>query len=400
MIHDIKKQFPIYKTYSALAYFDSGASALKPQIVIDKVREYYEEYGVNIHRGLYDASDRATIEHDKARAIVASFLNAQTNEIVFTYGTTYGLNMLAQSLGKHLKEGDNIVVTCWEHHANMIPWQQIAKEKGVELRFIDITEDYILDMEDAKKNIDENTRVLSFAHVSNTLGTIAPARELIALAKQVDAVTIIDAAQSVVHMKTDVKELDVDYLVFSGHKLYGPTGIGILYGKKEKLEELDPIMFGGDMILDVSYDDAEWHDVPYRFEPGTPNIAGAIGLGAAINYIENIGFESIHKHERNITNKLFERIQSLPGVKIIGSTDAKNHAGVISFVMKQAHTHDIADICNRHDVAIRVGSHCAMPLMKKVGISGTARFSVGMYNDIEDINKGIVALEDVIRIFS
>ena len=401
MKDSLKQHFPIYSHTPNLVYLDSGASALKPQVVVDKVKEYYEQYGVNIHRGLYEASDRATTEHDNARGIVAQFINAEPEEIVFTYGTTHGLNMLATSLGQSLKKGDNIVLTTWEHHANLIPWQQIAKKTSVELRFIDIDDDYQIDLEDAKKKIDSHTKIVSFAHVSNTLGSKAPAEELIVLAKQVNAITIIDAAQSIVHLKTDVKKLDVDFLVFSGHKLYGPTGIGVLYGKKEKLALLSPVTFGGDMILDVSYEQAEWNDVPYRFEPGTPNIAGAIGLGAAVKFIESIGLQHIQKRETKLTNYLIVQLSSLPNVKIIGSSQSNKHHGVVSITIEGIHTHDIAEICNRHNVAIRVGSHCAMPLMKKLGLpGGTARFSVGMYTDKDDVDKAILALEDAIRIFS
>ncbi len=400
MKDSLKKHFSIYSHTPNLVYLDSGASALKPQVVVDKVKEYYEQYGVNIHRGLYEASDRATTEHDNARGIVAKFINAAPEEIVFTYGTTHGLNMLATSLGQSLKSGDNIVLTSWEHHANLIPWQQIAKKTGVELRFIDIDDDYQIDLSDAKKKIDTNTKIVSFAHVSNTLGSKAPAKDLIALAKQVGAITIIDAAQSIVHMKTDVKALDVDFLVFSGHKLYGPTGIGVLYGKKEKLEQLEPVAFGGDMILDVSYDQAEWNDVPYRFEPGTPNIAGAIGLGAAIAFVQNIGFEHIIAEENKVLQYLINSVASLPEVHIIGSSDSSKHHGVVSLTIDGIHTHDIAEICNRHNVAIRVGSHCAMPLMKKLGLpGGTARFSIGMYNDTTDVDTAIKALTDAITLF-
>ncbi|PIY92248.1 MAG: cysteine desulfurase [Candidatus Magasanikbacteria bacterium CG_4_10_14_0_8_um_filter_42_12] len=400
MKDSLKQHFPIYTSSPDLAYFDTGASALKPQVVIDKIREYYSSYGVNIHRGLYEASDRATTEHDNAREIVATFINAEPEEIVFIYGTTHGLNMLATSLGQELKKGDNIVLTAWEHHANLIPWQQIAKNTGAELRFVDIDDDYQLDIEDAKKKIDSNTKIVSFGHVSNTLGSLAPAKELIALAKQVQAITIIDAAQSIVHLKTDVKKLDVDFLVFSGHKLYGPTGIGVLYGKKEKLAQLSPVMFGGDMILDVSYDSAEWNDVPYRFESGTPNIAGAIGLGAAVKFIESIGLQHIQERETKLTSYLINQLSSLPNVQIIGSSNPSKHHGVISIHIPGIHTHDIAEILNRHNVAIRVGSHCAMPLMKKLGLpGGTARFSVGMYNDEKDVDTAMTSLKEAIDIF-
>jgi len=309
--------------------------------------------------------------------------------------------MLATSLGQDLKKGDNIVLTAWEHHANLIPWQQIAKKTGAELRFVDIDTDYQIDIKDAKKKIDSNTKIVSFGHVSNTLGSLAPANELIGLAKHVHAITIIDAAQSIVHLKTDVKKLDVDFLVFSGHKLYGPTGIGVLYGKKEKLEQLSPVSFGGDMILDVSYNSAEWHDVPYRFEPGTPNIAGAIGLGAAVAFVQSIGLDEIIAREDKLTNYLINQLSSLLNVQIIGSSDPPKHHGVVSINIAGIHTHDIAEILNRHNVAIRVGSHCAMPLMKKLGLpGGTARFSIGMYTDEKDVDTAMTALKQAIDLFT
>jgi cysteine desulfurase/selenocysteine lyase len=396
----LKSQFPIFNTNPTLAYFDSASTSLTPQPVLEKMNEYYTKYGANIHRGLYDISAKASHEYEHARQVVADFINADRDEIIFTYGTTHGLNMLAQSLSKNLTQGDNIVLTVWEHHANLIPWQQVAKGKQIELRFITLTDDYQLDLDHAKTLIDANTKIVSFGHVSNVLGTIAPAKELIALAKEVGATTIVDGAQSVVHMKTDVKDLGVDFLVFSGHKLYGPTGIGVLYGKKEKLAQLEPVFFGGDMVLDVSYTDASWSAVPSRFEPGTPNIEGAIGLGAAVDFIQRIGLENIAKHEDSVTNYLIDQLTQLEAVHIVGPNTSQQRAPAISFTIDGIHPHDIAEICNRHNVAIRAGDHCAMPLMKKLCIAGTARFSIGMHTDTNDIGKAVTALKDAITIFS
>jgi cysteine desulfurase/selenocysteine lyase len=263
-----------------------------------------------------------------------------------------------------------------------------------------MTDDYQLDLDHAKTIIDANTKIVSFGHVSNVLGSIAPAKELITLAKEVGATTIVDGAQSVVHLDIDVKDLDVDFLVFSGHKLYGPTGIGVLYGKKEKLTQLEPVFFGGDMVLDVSYTDASWSAVPSRFEPGTPNIEGALGLGRVITFITDIGQDSIHAHEQQMTRLLMQKLSEIDAVTIIGSSDPDQHAGAISFIVEGIHPHDIAEICNRHSVAIRAGHHCAMPLMKTLGIAGTSRFSVGMYTDETDIERAITALTDAIHIFS
>ena len=394
----IKMQFPILKKHKKLVYLDSAATALTPQPVLDKMNEYYTEYGVNIHRGLYDMSDRATQEYEDVRSKIANFINADSEEIVFTSGTTQGLNMLARGMGKTLGPGDNVLLTELEHHANLIPWQETAKKFGFELRFIPLsTKNWRLEIGDL---INDYTKVVSFAHVSNSLGIVTDADELITRAKEVGAITIVDAAQSIVHMPTDVKALDCDYLVFSGHKLYGPTGVGVLYGKRERLNELEPSAFGGDMILNVSYKDASWNEVPHRFEAGTPNIAGVIGLGAAIDFVQSIGIKNFAKHEDYLTTQLLNKLTQVEGLNIVGPLTSENKAPVVSFTIYGVHPHDIAEILNRHNVAIRAGHHCTMPLMKKLGIPGTARISFGMYNTEEDINALIVALQDVKKIFS
>ncbi len=393
-----KKQFPIFKTNPDLVYLDSAATALTPQTVLDKMNEYYTAYGANIHRGLYDMSDRATQEYEAVRGKVANFINANAEEIVFTSGTTQGLNMLARSIGKTLGPGDNIVLTELEHHANLIPWQEAAKTYGFELRFIALNQgNWKLE---ARDEIDENTKVVSFAHVSNSLGIVTDATMLIAKAKAVGAITIVDAAQSIVHMPVDVKQLDCDFLVFSGHKLYGPTGTGVLYGKKNMLRKLEPSTFGGDMILDVEYDSATWNEVPHRFEPGTPNIAGVIGLGAAIDFVSNIGFEKITQHENKLTKQLLNELTKINSLNIIGPQTSEDRAPVVSFTLNGIHSHDIAEVLNRHNVAIRAGHHCTQPLMKKLGISGTARVSLGMYNTEDDIDVLVKALQDVVKIFA
>jgi len=378
-------------------YLDSAATALTPQPVIDKMNEYYIEYGASINRGLYDISDRATQEYEAVREKVANFVNANADEIVFTSGTTHGLNMLASSIGKTLKAGDNVVLTEYEHHGNLIPWQEASKRYRFELRFI------LLDKGSWKletgSQIDENTKVVTFPHVSNSLGSVSSAEELIVKAKKVGAITIVDAAQSVVHMQTDVKRLDCDFLVFSGHKVYGPTGVGVLYGKKERLETLDPFIFGGDMVDDVSYSSASWNGVPHRFESGTPNIAGVIGLGSAIDFVEDIGFEQISKYENELTNQLINQLTQRNDVSIVGPQTSTDRAPVVSFTIDGIHPHDIAEILNRHNVAIRAGHHCTMPLMKKLGISGTARISFGLYNTEDDVDNAVEAIHDVISIF-
>ncbi len=398
---DIKSQFPIFQKHPDLVYLDSAASTQTPQIVLDAMNEYYTKYRSNIHRGLYNLSARATDEYENARGKVAQFIGAEKNEIIFTSGTTHGLNLLARGLCKNLKAGDNIVLTCYEHHANLVPWQEYAREKGIELRFIELNDNYELDINSAKQLIDENTKVVSFALVSNVLGTITIASipEIIEYAQSVGAVTVLDAAQAAGHIGLDVKFIGCDFLVFSGHKMYGPTGIGVLYGKKERLETLEPFLYGGDMIREVTYEKASWADIPERFEGGTPNIAGAIGLGAAVDFIESIGVLKIIDHEVHLQERLFEELNKIEGLKIIGPEFGEPRIGVVSFTLDGIHPHDIAEILNRDNVCIRAGHHCAMPLMKKLNLSGTNRISIGMYNTQEDIQKFLESIQNVKTIF-
>jgi cysteine desulfurase/selenocysteine lyase len=425
-MQNIKSQFPIFQSHPNLVYLDNAASTQTPVSVAQAMDEYYKNYRANIHRGIYDLSQKATEEYERARAKVAQFINAEKEEIVFTSGTTHGLNLLARSLGKNLQPGDNIVLTRLEHHANLVPWQQIAKEKGVEIRFIDLDiemnemdgDDLVfanmqnkfpiakfsgpfnLDTSSAQKLIDKNTKIVSFSLVSNVLGNITHANEIIALAHNVGAITVVDAAQAIAHIPIDIKNLDCDFLVFSGHKMYGPTGIGVLSGKKERLQTLEPYFYGGDMVSIVTYQDAEWADTPARFEGGTPNIAGAIGLGAAIDFIASIGWNNLIEHEVRLTEKLFSELQKIEGVKIIGPEFGESKIGVVSFVLEGIHTHDVAEILNRDQVCIRGGHHCAMPLMQYLGLPGTNRVSVGIYNSLEDIDRLALALQKVKKIFA
>lgn len=394
----VQKHFPILKKHKKFVYLDSAATSLTPKPVLEKMNEYYTKYGVNINRGLYELSDRATQEYERAREKVASFINADTDEVIFTSGTTCGLNMLASSIGKTLGPGDNVVLTEYEHHANLIPWQEAARQFGFTLKFLPLsTSDWRLETGDL---IDENTKVVSFAHISNSLGIVTDAEALIEKAKEVGAITIVDAAQSIVHMPIDVKQLDCDFLVFSGHKLYGPTGIGVLYGKKDLLEKLEPATFGGDMIQNVDYHSASWRGAPHKFEAGTPNIAGAIGLGSAIDFITDIGFDNITEHGKALTHTLIHSLHKINGLSIAGPQTPENRSPVVSFTIDGVHPHDIAEIFSRHSIAIRAGHHCTQPLMKKLGVPGTARISLGMYNTEEDIDKAIHAIKEVISIFS
>lgn len=424
-MQNVKLQFSIFQSHPKLVYLDNAASTQTPESVIQAMDNYYKNYRANIHRGLYDLSQKATDEYEKARQKIAQFINAEKEEIIFTSGTTHGLNFLANSLGKNLQAGDNIVLTRAEHHANLLPWQQIAKEKGVEIRFIDLDvqmeemdgDDLVfanmqnkfpiadffgpfnLDVNSAKNLIDKKTKIVSFGLVSNTLGNIAPANEIIDLAHNVGAITVLDAAQAMAHIPIDIKNLDCDFLVFSGHKMYGPTGIGVLYGKKERLQTLEPYFYGGDMVSEVTYQDAEWSDIPARFEGGTPNIAGAIGLGAAVDFITSIGWNNLTQHEVGLTERLFSELQKIEGIKIIGPEFGESRIGVVSFVLEGIHTHDVAEILNRDQLCIRGGHHCAMPLMQYLGLPGTNRVSVGIYNSFEDIDILAGALQKVKKIF-
>ncbi len=395
---ELKKEFPLLKNHPSLAYLDNAASTQTPSVVLETMNTYYTEYRANIHRGVYDLSAKATEKYEEVRTRVATFINASSEEIVFTSGTTHGLNLLADCIGRTLKPGDNVVLSRMEHHANLIPWQQAAKRYGFELRFIELKkQEFELDLISAKALIDERTKVVSIVHVSNSLGAINPIEKIISDAKKVGALTIIDAAQSVTHMPIDVQKLDCDALVFSAHKMYGPTGVGALYARKTLLENMQPYLFGGDMIREVTYTDATWHDVPWKFEAGTPNIAGVIGLGAAIEFIQSIGFEYIQKHEREITDYALKKLQTIEGVRIIGPLN--NRIGVISFTIDGVHPHDIATILSDHNIAVRAGHHCTMPLMKLLGISGATRVSFGLYNTTEDVDRFVDGLKKVKEIF-
>ena len=384
-----------------MAYLDNAASTQTPQIVLDAMNEYYTQYRANIHRGLYDLSAHATEKYEEARKKIAKFIGAEKNEIIFTSGTTHGLNFLARSACKNLKPGENIVLTRLEHHANLIPWQEYARERGVEIRFIELQKNnsFEIDIESAKKCIDKNTRVVSFALVSNALGTLLPVKKIIELSQKVQAITVVDAAQAMAHMPVNVKNLDCDFLVFSGHKMYGPTGIGVLFGKMNRLQKLEPFLYGGDMVSEVSFDSATWAEIPERFEGGTPNIAGAIGLAAAVDFIQSVGWNEIQEHEKFITTNMMKQLNAEPGVRIIGPMELEKRIGVVSFIIDGVHPHDIAEVLNRENIAIRAGHHCAMPLMKLLEISGTARASIGMYNSEDDIEKLVEGIKKVKEIF-
>ncbi len=393
-----KNNFPIFQNQPDLAYLDNASSTQTPRVVLDAMNEYYTNYRANIHRGVYALSEQASTAYEAAKEKVARFIGADADEIIFTSGTTHGLNLLAQSLCKNLGSGDNVVLTRLEHHANIIPWQEMAKEFDFELRFIELSESTEIDLASAAELIDSKTKIVSVTALSNTLGTLVPIQKIIDLAKVRGATTIIDAAQAIAHTPINVRELDCDYLVFSGHKIYGPTGIGIVYGKKKNLETLEPFFYGGDMIESVTYTSATWAEAPNKFEAGTPNIAGAIGLGAAIDFVSAISWDAIQTHDNQLLSYALEKLA--PEVSIIGTKNIATHKGIISFVIPDIHPHDIAEVLNRHHIAVRAGHHCTMPLMDYLELGGTTRVSFGVYNTTEDIDKLVIGIKDVKKIFN
>lgn len=391
-----RDDFPIFTHHPNLVYLDTAASALKPQAVIEATSCWYEKFGTNVHRALYDLGDEASTRYESVRDKVAEFLHAGGEEIIFTSGTTDGLNKLARMLEREVGAGDNIVLTRMEHHANLIPWQELAKRRGAELKFIELTADYQFDLESAKKIIDAKTKIVSFTAASNVLGTITPMKKIIDLAHKVNAVAIVDAAQMSPHGQIDVQKIDCDFLVFSGHKMYGPTGVGVLYGKKTRLEKLSPTVFGGDMIKEVTYTGATWADLPHKFEAGTPPIAEVIGLGAALVYLENIGWDNIQAHEKMLAEYALEKLA--PEVEIIGPSTSTNRTATFSFIIPGAHPHDIAEILNRSEIAVRAGYHCAMPLMTHLGIVGTTRAAFGIYNTTADVDLLVSGIKQAKKI--
>lgn len=393
----IRQQFPILfqeVNDEPLVYLDNAATTQKPKAVLDKLTYYYENDNANVHRGVHTLAERATKEYEEAREKVRAFINAkETAETLFTRGTTTSLNWIAKSYGDlAVSAGDEIVISYMEHHSNIIPWQQLAERKSATLKYIDITKDGFLDMESAKQQITDKTKIVSIAHVSNVLGVINPVKELADLAHEHGAVIVVDGAQAVPHMPVDVQALDVDFYAFSGHKMCGPTGIGVLYGKRSLLEKMEPVEFGGEMIDFVNLYDSTWKELPWKFEAGTPNIAGAIALGAAIDYLTEIGLEAIHQHEAELVAYVLPKLQEIEGIAIYGPQKAKDHTGVIAFNLENLHPHDVATALDMEGVAVRAGHHCAQPLLKYLDVSATARASFYLYNTKADADRLIEAI--------
>ncbi|WP_456277792.1 cysteine desulfurase [Bacillus sp. AK128] len=398
-IKDIRSQFPILDQQvngKKLVYLDSAATSQKPLRVIEAIEKYYKEYNSNVHRGVHTLGTRATDGYEGAREKVRKFINASSmEEIIFTRGTTTALNTVAASYAREtLKSGDEIVITYMEHHSNIIPWQQVAKKTGATLKYLPLQEDGSISLEDARSTITSNTKIVSIMHVSNVLGVINPIKELAQIAHQNGAIMVVDGAQSAPHMKIDVQDLDCDFFAFSGHKMCGPTGIGVLYGKKHLLEKMEPVEFGGEMIDFVELQDSTWKELPWKFEAGTPIIAGAIGLGAAIDFLEEIGLDNINAHDQKLAKYASERMAEVEGLKIFGP---KERTGLVTFTMDDVHPHDVATVLDAEGIAVRAGHHCAQPLMKWLKVSATARASFYLYNQEEEIDelvKGLIKTKE------
>lgn len=392
----IRADFPVLDQIvndEPLIYLDNAATTQKPQAVLDVLNHYYLHDNANVHRGVHTLAERATAEFEAARKKVQQFIHANSNkEIIFTKGTTDSLNIVAQSYGEFIQPGDEIVISKMEHHANLIPWQQLAKRKQAVLRYIPLTADGHLDVQAAKTIINEKTAIVALAQVSNVLGTVNPVKEMAQLAHQHQAIMVVDGAQAVAHMPVDVQDLDCDFYCFSGHKMCGPTGIGVLYGKQALLEKMEPVAFGGEMIDFVDLYESTWTDLPWKFEPGTPNIVGAIGLGAAIDYLENIGMQTIHEYEQAIVADLLPKLQQIEGLTIYGPQNPAEHTAVIAFNLDHLHPHDVASALDMQGIAVRAGHHCAQPLIKELGCFATARASFYFYNTKEEADQLVAAI--------
>ncbi|GAF64947.1 cysteine desulfurase SufS [Bacillus sp. TS-2] len=396
---ELKKQFPILNQSvngNELVYLDSAATSQKPLAVIDKVNDYYNRYNSNVHRGVHTLGTMATDGYEGSREKVQSFIGASsTEEIIFLRGTTTAINLIASSYGKvNVCEGDEIVLTPMEHHSNIIPWQQLAKATGATLKYIPLQKDGTIDLKDVESTITAKTKIVAMMHVSNVLGTINPIKEVTKIAHRNGAVMVVDGAQSTPHLKIDVQDLDCDFFAFSGHKMVGPTGIGVLYGKKEHLEKMEPVEFGGEMIDFVGLYDSTWKELPWKFEGGTPIIAGAIGLGAAIDFLNEIGLDQIERHEKELAHYAMERLSDIDGLTIYGP---KERAGVVTFNLDDVHPHDVATVLDTDGIAVRAGHHCAQPLMKWLDVTATARASFYLYNtkaDVDALATGLVKTKE------
>ncbi len=403
-INRIRQDFPILSREVhglPLVYLDNAATSQKPRSVIQALADYYEGYNSNVHRGVHSLSMEATDWYEKARAKVARFIGAAEPEsIVWTRNTTEGINLVAHTWARqNIRPGDEIVVSQIEHHSNLVPWQQVAAAQGAELRFLPMADDGSMDMGEVDSIITPRTRLLAVVHSSNSLGTIHPVKDLAAMARSVGAAVLVDGAQSVPHMPVDVADLDCDFLAFSGHKMMGPTGIGALYVKRDVLEEMQPFLTGGEMVLEVSYERASWNALPMRFEAGTPNIADAIALGAAVDYLDALGMDNVRTHEVELTRYALERFRELEEIDVFGPADLDRRGGVVSFNSADVHPHDLGTVLDRQGIAIRTGHHCTMPVMRKLGLAATARASFYAYNTEDEIDLLVDGIKRALRYF-
>lgn len=401
----IKQDFPIFNQKindETLVYLDNAATSQIPKFVEEKVRDFNEKERANVHRGVHALGLRATNQYESSRQKVANFIGANNaQEVIFTSGCTDSLNLVAASFGEqNIQAGDEILVSIMEHHSNLLPWQQLAKRKQAKLNFIEINSDGLLDIENLKSKISSKTKIVALTHVSNVLGTINPIKELTDLAHEKGAIVVVDGAQAVGHFPIDVAELNVDFYAFSGHKMFAPTGIGVLYGKKDLLDKMQPYRLGGEMIANVTREGATWAEVPYKFEAGTPNIAGAIGLGAAIDYLQSLDFELIQKHEQELTSYALEKLKNVSGLTIYGPQKSNGRIGVISFNLKNIHPHDLATALDLNGIEVRAGHHCAQPLMASLDTESTVRASLSIYNTKDDIDKLVSSLHEAKEFFS
>ena len=400
-IDQIRNDFPAYRKKDGnFIYLDSASTSQKPEFVIDAISSYYSSYAANIHRALYEIGEKATDKYEKVREKVKQFINVPDSHVViFTGGTTESINLIAYAWGSNnLRNGDQILITEMEHHSNIVPWQLLCSRSNASLNYIPIKKDGTLKLGKLKENILPKTKLISLTHQSNVFGTINPLNNIIDEAKKIGAITVIDGAQAVPHMKVDIKKLGCDFYAFSGHKMLGPTGVGVLIARKNILEEIDPFMGGGEMINSVNMDESTWNEVPWKFEAGTPNIAQVIGLGAAIDYIQKIGIENIHQHEQELLHYGLDLLDQNKDVTLYGKAD--NRGAVIPFNLENIHPHDLAKFLDTDGICIRAGHHCAQPIMNKLGVSATARASFYLYNTKEDIEKLVESINKTVRIFS
>ncbi len=403
-VEKIREDFPVLSREvhgKPLVYLDNAATSQKPRAVIEALVDYYETYNANVHRGVHTLSMEATDRYEEAREKVARFVNAEAPEsIIWTRNATESMNLVAHSWAEeNISRGDEIVVTRLEHHSNLVPWQRIAARKGAALRFLGMTEDGSVDMDSAASVINGRTKLLAMTHVSNSLGTVAPVKELAGMARSVGAAVLVDGAQSVPHQPVDVQEIGCDFLALSGHKMMGPTGIGALYARREALERMEPFLHGGEMVLEVSYEEASWNELPMRFEAGTPNIADAIALGAAVDYLTGLGMENVREHEKRLTAYALDAFRELEEVDLFGPMDVERRGGILSFYSSDVHPHDLGTFLDQEGVAIRTGHHCTMPLMGALGVPATARASLYVYNTEREVDALVDALKRALRYF-